>query len=251
MRFHSLAFLLLSLCIQRLWADPLPVPAFVKAQSSERYSVLAQPKYTLHKRVSLSLLYGQTVSEKYLQHYGGLLTVNAHLFDRLSFELMGGYFQIQENSLITAPGSGVRALLPATTPRAEPNLPDLIGMRWLISANALVAPFYGRLSVMSSFDVSLYLYVTFGVGIMGSVKREFADDTGLATVAQSQGIQPVGNMGLGAQLMITRRVALRLEFRDFVHASDLRIELSPQVVAEQRDYTHQLLGLLGVSLFLN
>lgn len=224
-------------------AETLPPTAFDDDLGDP--PVLTHRTRPLDFRFEGSLLFTPTVAEKYITHIGGMGAFTFHINDMFNVELMGGYLRMAEVDIIGG-GSGVRASAGA----AEPNLPDLTGMSWLLSANAAFSPIYGKLNLFSEVDFNSQFYLTGGAGVTGSVRkvRDPGSTDPTVTRTADAGAKFMFNFGLGFRVFLVKWIALRAEFRDFIFLDQYDFSGTGR---REVDVIHNFMGLIGVTFILN
>lgn len=237
--------------------------------------LIASKLYPMQFRTELTGFFDFSYANKYVDHLGGHGALTFHIFDWLAVEGFGGYLVGDETNIaktVRQRGRSVGRLRSdpsacATTQLAnggtvqcEPELPDLWQTTWFAGADVQWAPIYGKLSVVSEYDLNFQLYGLLGGGVEGIRKRlnttEY--DTG-------PGYRLSANFGFGLRLIPWRWVALRLELRNFTGLNPPVPEMSPQGtdVCEQgytlrvgartdclTDFSNVSLVQLGVSFVL-
>src|SRR5687767_4889384 len=108
-------------------APPPPLQAATFDDDDGEPPVVTNRARPLSSNVELALLFTPTLIEKYTTHLGGVGALAFHVNNVLSLEIMGGYQYMRESAIIGGE-SGVRSRLDG---RAEPHLPDLLGMSWM------------------------------------------------------------------------------------------------------------------------
>lgn len=235
----------LSLPVASAWAAGSSLPPTAFDDESGEPEVLTHRTRPLKFRMEGSLLFAPTIAEKYTNHLGGMGAFTFHINDLFNVELMGGYLRMAEVDIIGG-GAGVRA----STPGAEPNLPDLSGMSWVVGANAAFAPIYGKLNLFSEVDFNSQIYLTGGVGVTGSVRKlrdpNSTDPTFTRTA--DAGAKFTFNVGFGFRVFLVRWIALRAEVRDFIFFDQYDFLGTGR---KDVDVVHNFLGLVGVTFILN
>ena len=206
----------------------------------------------LKLNVEISALFMPTLIEKYLNHMGGAVGVALHLTDWIAIEVLGGYLFMRETSIIGGQ-EGVRYSIAVDRGEVRnPNLPDLVGMSWLVQAGVTLAPLYGKINFFSEFDLTAQLYLAGGVGIIGAVRRDVARDVDvtLTNIVPNPGgpVKFNGNFGFGFRLFFNKWFAIRGEFRDFVFSDTFVFQTGG---AAETDIIHNFMGLFGLSFIVN
>lgn len=200
----------------------------------------------LHGAVEISLMFVPTVIEKYTQHFGGVGILSYHVNNVFALEVMGGYEYMRESAIIGG-DSGVRSRLDG---RAEPHLPDLLGMSWLALGGFTLAPIYGKINLFSEVDLNSQAYLIVSGGAVGAVKRELVTtndaNNDLLTTIANHGVRPAVDVGVGVRLFTARWFALRAEIRDIVYWNNADLGNGAEF-----DLIHNFMGVFGVSFVVN
>lgn len=239
----------LTLSGQHVWASDTEVATANFDEDLDEAPVLINRARPLKMNLEIALMFTPTVIEKYLAHLGGMGGVALHINDIVAVELMGGYMSMREAGIIGG-ASSVRTEISSRLGR-DPDLPDLVGMSWLVQGGLTLAPIYGKLNFFSEFDLTSQVYIAGGVGAVGAVRRTFTpvDASDLQTTSvTSEGVKFAGNFGIGFRLFFARWFAIRVEFRDIVysHSYDFSGAGTPQL-----DIIHNLMGMFGLSFVVN
>jgi outer membrane beta-barrel protein len=182
--------------------------------------LIANKLFPMQFRGEVSAMFDYSLSDRYLQHYGGHLSLGFHIFDWLAIEGFAGGFYPQELQITQA--VRIQGFNPAA---GRP--PALSGL-WQTFAfggiNAQWAPIYGKLSMVSEFDLSFQFYFIGGIAIEGTAKpipsgdlnEDFDFYTGLASGTQFDYAARVSAVtGAGIRLIPWEYVAFRVEVRNF------------------------------------
>lgn len=186
--------------------------------------LIANKLYPMQFRFEGSALFDMSYGNKYVENYGGHLSLNFHIFDWLAIEGFAGYMYSEETNIadkVRQAGKSASQLADdpslCATPTCEPELPDLWKTTWFAGAHAQWAPIYGKLSFVSELDLSFQLYGLLGGGVEGTTKRlnnggyeQSADGGGFV----GTGIRPVLSYGAGIRVIPWRWFAIRAEVRN-------------------------------------
>jgi outer membrane beta-barrel protein len=186
--------------------------------------LIANKLYPMQFRFEGSALFDMSYGNKYVEHYGGHLSLNFHIFDWLAIEGFGAYMYSEETNIadkVRQAGKSASQLSDdpslCATPTCEPELPDLYKTTWFAGAHGQWSPIYGKLSFVSELDLSFQLYGMLGGGVEGVTKR-LNDGTYLNSPDGSgfigTGIRPVLSYGAGIRLIPWKWFAIRAEFRN-------------------------------------
>jgi outer membrane beta-barrel protein len=199
-----------------------------------------------------SLMFATSVVEKYTSHLGGVLALDLHFNNVIAIEGLGGYFAMNESSIISGP-QGVRFFLNGAE---EPPLPDLVGMSWVAFGNLSVAPIYGKINFLSEAEFNSQIYLVAGAGAVGAVRRTLSSnlpcssssDACLTTQVASVGTKFAIDAGVGFRLFLWRWLALKAEFLDIIYTDSFDYYGNG---AKETDYIQNYMGLFGVSIILH
>jgi outer membrane beta-barrel protein len=235
----------------RAFADDTEVAQATFEDDKDEAPVLINRARPLKLNVELAALFMPTIIEKYLNHIGGSVALTLHITDWIAVELIGGYVYMRETSIIGG-SEGVRYNIATSAgQKRDPNLPDLVGMSWLVQAGVAIAPIYGKLNFFSEFDLTAQLYICGGAGVVGAVRRTIAgvDETTTNLIPNPNGsVKFAGNVGFGFRLFFNKFFAIRAEFRDFIFADQFVYQASG---APEVDIIHNFMGLFGLAFIVN
>lgn len=200
--------------------------------------------YSMQYRLEFTGFFDFSYGDKYIEHIGGHGAVGFHVFDWLAIEGFGGYLVGDETNIasrVRQTGQNAQRLgrgEDCATERCEPELPDLWQTTWFAGAAVQWAPIYGKLSVVSEYDLNFQLYGVLGGTIEGVRKRLNNGEFDLG-----QGFRPSVNYGVGLRLIPWRWVALRLELRNYTGINPEVPELGAQGTDQcKTGYTLQVGG---------
>jgi outer membrane beta-barrel protein len=198
-------------------------------QAREGTPLIANKLYPMAFRFEGSALFDMTYGNKYVEHYGGQLSLNFHIFDWLAIEGFGGWFAAGQTNIAAKVFEAGRSSslveedrTLCATDNCEPELPDLWSTTWFAGAHAQWAPIYGKLSFVSELDLSFQLYGLLGGGVEGIAKRlrDNTYDSGQGAVVGRRffgvgtAIRPVLSYGAGLRIIPWKYFAIRLELRN-------------------------------------
>ncbi len=125
-------------------------------------------------RGELSLVYSQSVIDKYTAHKGLHLQFEYAVLDTLGVALSFGYMHGQLTSIVTDEGGIIGNKVTkymndktAATQNVNPNVPDYMQITGVADFLAIWRPLYGKVNVVSELDVNMQLYLMGGVGMNG------------------------------------------------------------------------------------
>ena len=142
--------------------------------------LIDQKLHSTAGRFELTAFYNASLNDKYVKHQGGHGALLYHLSDWFALELFGGSMMGRETTILskvrvsgdsyarTSKGECGWAPMGA----CEPELPDLYQTTWFTGAALQWAPIYGKLSLVSEYDLSFQLYSILGGGIEGIQRTE-------------------------------------------------------------------------------
>lgn len=188
--------------------------------------LIANLLYPMQNRLEFTGFFDFSYADKYVEHLGGHGALTYHVFDWLAVEGFGGYWAGDETNIAktvrqrgrTAQNAIASPPIACATPTCEPELPDLWQTTWMAGADIQWAPIYGKLSVVSEYDLNFQLYGLLGGGVEG-VRMKLNGDANGDGVANDYRTDPSVrvnmNYGLGLRLIPWKWVALRLELRNY------------------------------------
>ncbi|MBL92190.1 MAG: hypothetical protein CMH56_10340 [Myxococcales bacterium] len=179
-------------------------------------------------RFELTGFYNASLNDKYVKHQGGHGALLYHLSDWMALELFGGSMLGKESKILSK--VRVSGDSYARTSKGEcgwdplgacePELPDLYQTTWFAGAAFQWAPVYGKLSMVSEYDLSFQLYSILGGGIEGiqkelstpgEISSSYANPDGSTDPTTALSL----NYGLGFRFLPFKHVALRVELRNY------------------------------------
>lgn len=190
--------------------------------------LIDQKLHSTAGRFELTAFYNASLNDKYVKHQGGHGALLYHLSDWFALELFGGSMMGRETTILskvrvsgdsyarTSKGECGWAPMGA----CEPELPDLYQTTWFTGAALQWAPIYGKLSLVSEYDLSFQLYSILGGGIEGIQKElstpgalssDYANPDGTTDPTTAMTL----NYGLGFRFIPFKHVALRIELRNY------------------------------------
>lgn len=180
--------------------------------------------YPMQGRFELTASLDFSYADKYVDHIGGHGALTYHVLDWLAVEGFGGYLVGDETNIaskVRQAGKSANRLAnaqPCATPTCEPELPDLWQTTWFAGADVQWAPIYGKLSLVSEYDVNFQLYTLLGGGVEGIRKKVNGDSNGDGRANDydtGPGIRWNANYGVGLRFIPVSWFALRLELRNY------------------------------------
>lgn len=190
--------------------------------------LISNKLYPMQFRLEFTGFFDMSYADKYVEHLGGHGALTFHVFDWLAVEGFGGYLVGDETNItkrVRDPVNGGRSARNlrndpslCATPTCEPELPDVWQTTWFAGADVQWAPIYGKLSVVSEYDLNFQLYGLLGGGVEGVRRRVNGDANGDGNANDydsGPGFRANVNYGLGLRLMPWRWVALRVELRNY------------------------------------
>lgn len=183
---------------------------------------------TLHPmqgKLELTGFFDFSYADKYVDHMGGHAAVAYHLADWFALEGFGGYLvgdetniakKVRQSGQSFTRGQGGQS---CATPSCEPELPDLWQTTWFAGADVQWAPIYGKVSIVSEYDLNFQLYALLGGGIEGVRKRVNSNPDNDPAIQGFYLTNPSTrvhvNYGAGLRFLPFSWMALRLELRNY------------------------------------
>ena len=205
-----------------------------------------------HGEVGVLLV--SSMIDKYSKHIGGLLDftynfsdgeVGVSLLDTIGINVAAGYAAGSLTSIVTSPQGiiGNKVLKcgedPSTCPNGDvtPYVPDYKQVTWLASVAAVWAPLYGKVNVVSEYDVNLQFYGLLGAGVNGTKEVTATVNGGapggFVLGTGDTGVQPHLTYGGGLKVFIMDWIALRAEVRGLMYADKFDFYYKPNVGTSQ------------------
>lgn len=207
--------------------------------------------YPMQNRWELTAAFDFSYADKYVDHLGGHGALTYHILDWLAVEGFGGYLVGDETNIaskVRQAGKSANRLVnsqPCATDSCEPELPDLWQTTWFAGAALQWAPIYGKLSLVSEYDINFQLYTTLGGGVEGVRKKLNGDlnGDGLANdYLTDPAIRWNANYGVGLRFIPVQWFALRLELRNYTGMNPDVPELDARGGDECNGYTLPVAG---------
>lgn len=170
--------------------------------------VLIDKRFGMTGRHQTSLFFSTSMVTKFVESIGVMGAYQYNFSDLLGVEVHGGYFFGSETSIMDE----IRRNFPGT----EPELSDQFQLQWIVGADVMFVPVYGKISFASELDPSFDLFFVAGVGAAGT-RRKSGGYVGQPEISHETAVGPAFNFGLGLRFYFSRLVALRLEFRDYFY----------------------------------
>ena len=167
--------------------------------------VLVDKRFGMESAHQLSLQFTTSFATKLVESVGIYGTYGYSFNDLFGLELGGGYFFGSESSIMQT----VRATLGSV----EPPFSDLFQLQWMANIDAVLVPFYGRISFASELDPAWDFFALAGAGAFG-IRKAVGADGGSFESKVTAGF----NFGAGLRFyfkLADTRMALRLEFREY------------------------------------
>lgn len=170
--------------------------------------VLIDKRFSGDGRHLVSVMGSTGLATKFIEATGFYLAYDYNFSDLFALEVGGGYFFGSESDITAR----VRQETSRDPSLANP-LSDLHQLQWMVNANLMFTPLYGKMSFASEVDPSYDLFLTVGGGAAGLRRQQGTDD--VRTFESKVGA--VINAGVGLRFYITRMIAIRFEFRNFFY----------------------------------
>lgn len=208
---HRLARTLLTTAVAgALMSSALLVPqqalALQGGEDPSLLPVLIDKRFGMESAHQLSLQFSTSFATKLVESVGIYGSYGYAFNDLFGLELGGGYFFGSESSIMQT----VRATLGGL----EPPFSDLFQLQWMANLNAVLVPFYGRISFASELDPAWDFFALAGGGAFGIRKQVGGDGASSFESKVTAGF----NFGAGLRFyfnLFDTRMALRLEFREY------------------------------------
>lgn len=177
--------------------------------------LISNKLYPMGGRMEAGALFDMSYADKYVRHLGGHATFAYHFTDWLALEGFGGYLVSDESNIADAArqqGASARrrnAGQECATETCEPELPDLWHSSWIVGVAAQVAPVYGKISLVSEYDLNFQLYGLLGASIEGIQQKLNDGNFANATV------RPMFDYGVGVRFLPFSWMALRFELKNY------------------------------------
>lgn len=222
--------------------------------------LIANKKYPMAFRFELTGSFDFSYGERFVRQTGGHVAAGMHIFDWLQVEAFGGYMglcavntpaglfhpagcELGITRAVRRDGRSVNEL------GEQPKLSDLWQTGGFGGVTVQWAPIYGKLSMVSEYDLSFQLYGFGGLGIdqIWKVETQIAGGAfQYDLVSPDIPVAPSAHFGAGLRLIPWKYIAIRAELRNYVR-------VNPAV--DQTDYPDLDIGWnsmvnLGVSFIL-
>jgi outer membrane beta-barrel protein len=200
----------------------------------------------------VGVLLASSMIDKYSTHIGGLIDftynfsdgeVGVSLLDTIAVNVSAGYAAGSLTSIVTSPQGiiGNKVLKcaedPSTCPNGDvtPYVPDYKQVTWMASVSAIWAPLYGKINVVSEYDVNLQFYGLLGAGVNGTKEvtatANAADPRGYTLGSGDPGVMPHLTFGGGLKVFIMDWIALRAEVRGLLNFDKFDFKYRPNANA--------------------
>lgn len=193
------------ICVMCLAQDVAAQNVLFKRKTSKDAPIVAGRLHDVGGRIELSaFIFDASILNTYVEHpYAAHFGLGYHVFDWLSFETYFGYVVSKKETAVVR---RIREELKGDT-AGELSLPKLWQTDWFAHAHVEWAPFYGKLSLASEYDLSFQLYGQLGGGING-IRKAQNDGTFISSKQRY-----TLNAGAGVRLFLTDWLAIRTEIR--------------------------------------
>jgi outer membrane beta-barrel protein len=222
-----------------------PALAFQGGEDASELPVLINKEAGLAERLQLSAMFSTSLAAKYTEAIGGTLNVQYNFIDMLGVELTGGFYGTSEADVLEE----IRVRIDGE----DPSVSDLHQMQWLVAANVVFVPIYGRISFASEWNPSFDLYLLAGGGVVGT-NRGLDTNMDAVVDASENEVTPQFNFGGGLRIFIVPDVAIRLDVRNYYYLDPDEGEQTrsggdatdPDDTGEISGFTQALVGQVGV-----
>ncbi|MEC9466266.1 MAG: outer membrane beta-barrel domain-containing protein [Myxococcota bacterium] len=235
-------------------------------------SLILNVEFPTAETSELGLLFTTSMIDKYSTHVGGQLDYTYYLSQTLGVSLSAGFTSGSLTSIVTGArgiiGSKVAECMKDQTqcPGGDvtPYVPDYKQVTWSTTANAVWAPLYGKLNLVSELNLNLQFYAIAGLGVNGvtevqAIAREevrgigesFAEDD-LERLKYDEtngetGAVPHVSIGAGLKVFLLDWVALRAEVRGLMFVDQFDFDLSDDALTEESYLSRYYFANLGLS----
>lgn len=220
----------------------------------------------------VGVLFASSMIDKYSKHFGGLLDftynfsdgeVGVSFLDTLAVNVSAGYASGALTSIVTSEqgiiGNKVKKCgeNPETCPGGDvtPYVPDYKQVTWMASVAAVWAPLYGKVNVVSEFDVNLQFYGLLGVGVNGTTMvtatQSIGADGGYLLGTGENGVKPHFTLGGGLKVFVTDWIALRAEVRGLMFVDEFDFTYRPTLGAQRSEETAYMSRYVFANVGLN
>jgi outer membrane beta-barrel protein len=188
--------------------------------------LIANKLFPMGLTLEITPTFDYAYSEKWISHIGGHLSLGFHIFEWLGVEAFAGGFYPRELAITTTVrDKGYSATSCTGATDCDPKLTDLWQSFAFGGAVVEWAPLYGKLSIVSEFDLSFQLYFVGGAAVEATAKPVTVVG---ATVNNNNDFYPgvisgkqfnynpriSAAYGAGLRLIPWKWVAFRLELRN-------------------------------------
>ncbi len=183
--------------------------------------IIANKKFPMSLTLEISAMFDYSFSDRFLNHAGGHLSLGFHIFDWLAVEGFAGGLYPQELNITRT----VRVQGYSRDSNEEPALSGLWQTFAFGGAGLQWAPFYGKLSFASDFQVAFQFFFFGGAAVEGIAKPSGINDGQNVNNRRDFYLGVVGGQtynyaprfsayyGGGVRILPWKWVALRLEVR--------------------------------------
>lgn len=177
-----------------------PVSAFARASDGP---VVRPQKYGTGNKVEVAALVGYVSNDPYNRIIVPGVAVTYHFSEHSAIDVHGGYALYSPKQLL----SQVRQKIGRD--------PDVVSRpQFFVTGNYMWTPVYGKLSAFGEVVLHYDLYLVGGLGIT-SDEIETNSSTSPSVKTIQTKIFPVTNVGIGQHFFLSRKTAIRVEFRPY------------------------------------
>ncbi len=220
-------------------------------------------------RGELGLMFVNSMIDKYSSHVGLALELDYHLREDLGVALSYGYLHGGLTSIVTD-GAGILGNKmsqcnedPGLCANINPNVPDYRQITGMAEVLAVWSPLYGKVNVVSEYQVNLQIFGVFGFGVNGTRVVDatpkdghaYPTDYKLSGQMFGEGGQfsnPEANIvvGGGVKVFVHDKVALRAEFRTLFYVDEFDFDPTDADLSQQAYLSRFSFAHIGASFIL-
>ena len=235
-------------------------------------SLILNVEFPTEDTGEVGVLFTTSMIDKYSTHVGGQLDYTYYLSHTLGVSLSGGFTAGSLTSIVT----GARGIIGSKVGECmkdqqqcpggdvTPNVPDYKQVTWSTTANAVWAPLYGKLNLVSELNLNLQFYAVAGLGVNGVTEVKAIADESVRGIGESSAeiddlrkaytesagdpaVVPHVSLGAGLKIFLLDWVALRAEVRSLMFVDQFDFQNSETETAEESYLSRYYFANLGLS----
>lgn len=235
-------------------------------------SLILNVEFPTAKTGEVGLLFTTSMIDKYSTHVGGQLDYTYYLSETVGLGLSTGFTSGSLTSIVT----GARGIIGSKVAECmkdeqqcpgglvTPNVPDYKQVTWSTTANAIWAPLYGKLNLVSELNLNLQFYAIAGLGVNGVTQvdaialeevrgmgESFAEDDNermkYYEEAGETGVVPHMSIGAGLKIFLLDWVALRAEVRGLMFVDQFDFTNTDEETDKESYLSRYYFANLGLS----